>query len=438
MLFRKIRESIRRHLTSDSNKILLVDGARQVGKTFIIRDIGQAHFPGYIEINLLEDSERDRRFSNVHTTEDFYLQVSMLAGEKMTGKKDTLIFLDEIQAYPHLFTLLKFLKQEDRFTYICSGSLLGVTLAQTSSIPIGSVEMIQMYPLDFEEFLIANGFHTDAIRVLHDKHRQLESMSPETHENLMRLFRNYLLTGGLPDAVNSFLAEHNMVRLRTIHRDIHAFYAADASKYEKEKKLRIRRIYDMIPSVMENKKKRIVIKAIDNVKGKTYRDYEDAFEYLISAGIALEARAVSTPVFPLAENSTKNLLKLYFNDVGILTFLLYGHNANAILDDVTGINLGAVYESVVASELTAHGHRLYYYDNRKKGEVDFLINDYDSLQVVPVEVKSGKDYYIHRAMNTFLDNKDYPVREGIVLSNNGTRHRENNIRYLPVYDVMFL
>ena len=438
MLFRKIRSQIKDYITSEHNKILLVDGARQIGKSFIIRDIGQECFPGYIEINLLEDSEQERRFASVHSVNDFYLQVSMFAGEKLRNKKETLIFLDEIQAYPHLLTLLKFLKQEDRYTYICSGAQLGVALTQTSSIPMGSVETLRMYQLDFEEFLLANGFHEEAVRTLRRKHEEMETLPEETHESLMRLFRRYLLTGGLPDAVNTFLKDINIVSLRKIQNDIHAFYAADASKYEAKRRLGIRRIYDMIPSTLENKKKRIVIKEIDGIKGKTYSDYEDAFEYLISAGIVLESKAVSTPVFPLAENSTKNLLKLYLNDVGLLTNLLYSTNANAILEDVASINLGTVYESVVAYELAAHGHKLYYYDNRKKGEVDFLINDYDNLQVLPIEVKSGKDYRIHRAMNTFLSNKDYPVRKGIVLSNGRTRREEDRVCYLPVYDVMFL
>lgn len=438
MLYRKIRSKIKDYITSDHNKILLVDGARQIGKSFIIRDIGRECFPGYIEINLAEDKEQEQRFASVHTVRDFYLQVSMLAGQKMLSKKETLIFLDEIQEYPHLLTLLKFLKQDDRYTYICSGSQLGIALSQTSSIPMGSVETLRMYQLDFEEFLLANGFNAAAIDALRDGSKQMESLSEETHENLMRLFRRYLLTGGLPDAVNSFLADCNIVSLRKIQSDIHAFYAADASKYESDRKLGIRRIYDMIPSTLENKKKRIVIKDIDGIKGKTYGDYEEAFEYLISAGIALEVRAISTPVFPLVENSTKNLLKLYLNDVGLLTNVLYSTNANAILEDIPSINLGAVYESVVASELIAHGHKLYYYDNRHKGEVDFLINDYDNLQVLPIEVKSGKDYRIHRAMNTFLSNKDYPVQSGIVLSNQRERTEESNVRYLPVYDVMFL
>ena len=437
MLYRKIEKEIETHFKSNSNKIMIVNGARQVGKSYIIRHVGNKLFANYIEINLLEDSLGNRNFENVRTVSDFYLQVSMLAGDKMKEKQNTLIFLDEIQAYPQLLTLLKFLKQDDRFTYICSGSLLGVTLAKTSSIPMGSIEVIQMYPLDFEEFLYANGFNEYAVSALRSKFERQESLDEPTHRTVLDLFKKYLLVGGLPDAVNSYLADYNIVNVRAIQREIHEYYAADASKYDAENKLKIRRIYDMIPSTLENKKKRIVIKDIDNVKGKTFAQYQDEFDYLVNAGIALEVKAISTPVFPLIESSGKNLLKLYLNDVGILTGILYQNNIRAIMDDEKSINLGTVYESVVASELKAHGKNLFYYDNRNNGEVDFLIDDYDSLSALPLEIKSGKDYTVHSALNRFLSNPDYHVKKGYVLSTERKVYEENNVIYMPIYYSMF-
>ena len=437
MLYRKIEKEIETHFKSNSNKIMIVNGARQVGKSYIIRHVGNKLFANYIEINLLEDSLGNRNFENVRTVSDFYLQVSMLAGDKMKEKQNTLIFLDEIQAYPQLLTLLKFLKQDDRFTYICSGSLLGVTLAKTSSIPMGSIEVIQMYPLDFEEFLYANGFNEYAVSALRSKFERQESLDEPTHRTVLDLFKKYLLVGGLPDAVNSYLADYNIVNVRAIQREIHEYYAADASKYDAENKLKIRRIYDMIPSTLENKKKRIVIKDIDNVKGKTFAQYQDEFDYLVNAGIALEVKAISTPVFPLIESSGKNLLKLYLNDVGILTGILYQNNIRAIMDDEKSINLGTVYESVVASELKAHGKNLFYYDNRNNGEVDFLIDDYSDLSAVPIEVKSGKDYTVHSALNRFLSNPDYHVKKGYVLSNERKVYKKNNVIYMPIYYSMF-
>ena len=437
MLYRKIESYIENYLKSDSNKILIIDGARQICKTYIIRHVGKKLFPNFVEINLLQDYLSDKLFENTRTVEDFYLQVSMIAGDKMKDKDNTLIFLDEIQAYPHLLTLLKFLKQDDRFTYIASGSLLGVTLSKTTSIPIGSIEVKHMFPLDFEEFLYANGFNPVAIKFLYDKFLSLESLDESVHARLLDMFKKYLLVGGLPDAVNSYIADKNIVNVRTIQNEIHEYYAMDASKYDEENRLKIRRIYDLIPSNLENKKKRIVVQNIEDKKGKRFSDYQDEFDYLIHAGIALDVNAISTPVFPLIESSGKNLLKLYLNDVGLLTNILYRHNVRAILDDQKSINLGTVYESVVASELKAHGFKLFYYDNKAKGEVDYLIDDYNDLSVVPIEVKSGKDYTIHSALNHFVETEDYHIKKGYVLSNERQITTNGKIIYLPIYFVMF-
>lgn len=438
MLYRKIEEKIENYLKSNSNKVLIVDGARQIGKTFIIRDACKKMFSNYIEINLLQDKQGLKTFENINTVEDFYLQISMTHGNLLKEKDNTIIFLDEIQCYPNLITLLKFLKEDNRYNYIASGSLLGVTLADTLSIPIGSIEILKMYPLDFEEFLIANGFNSLAINTLRESYKNRKSLSEENHNKIIDLFKKYLLVGGLPDAVNTYLKDKNIVNIRNIQNDIISLYKQDASNYDKKRKLKIQRIYEMIPSNLENKKKRIIIQEIENKRGKSYEEYLDEFDYLINAGIALEVKAISTPTFPLIEISSKNLLKLYLNDVGLLTNILYKNNIRAILDNKNSINLGSVYESVVASELSAHGHNLFYYDNKKNGEVDFLIDDYDNLSVLPIEVKSGKDYKIHSAIEKFLANKDYSTKEGIVLSNNKDIYYEDGILYLPIYYIMFI
>ena len=437
MLVRKISAVIEEHLKSNSKKILLVDGARQVGKTYIIRYVGKKLFENFIEINMVEDFLGYRLFENTKTIEDFYLQISMIAGNKMKDKDNTLIFIDEIQAYPHLLTLLKFLSQDEKFTYIASSSLLGVTLSQTTSIPMESIKRIRMFPLDFEEFLYANGLNSLVISSMRKKFERLESLDEAMHHKMMDLFRKYLLVGGMPDAVNSYLSEKNIQSLRLIQDEIHDYYAADASKYDEARKLKIRRIYDLIPSNMENKKKRVVAQSIENKKGKTFNDYSDEFEYLISAGIALNVQAISNPTFPLIESVGKNLLKLYLNDVGILTSILYGNNIRAILDDVKSINLGSVYETVVASELMAHGYKLFYYDNRNKGEVDYLIDDYDSLSTVAIQVKSGKDYTIHSALNNFVKNEDYHIKKAYVVSNERNIVVKDKIIYIPIYYIMF-
>ena len=437
MLKRKIQGYIERYLTSNSNKLLVVDGARQIGKSFIIREVGQRLFPNYIEVNFANDKNGAKVFMDANTVEKFYFQLSTVAGDKMHEKANTLVFLDEIQAYPHLLTLVKFLKEDDRFTYIASGSQLGVTLRQTVSIPVGSLEIKHMYQLDFEEFLWANGFGETAIAELNRKFKANESLDENLHIRMLNLFKRYLLIGGMPDVVNEYLNSRNIVEVRKIQENIHHLYGLDASQYDEEHKLKIMSVYNMVPSYMENKKKRVVYKAIEG-GDKRWKDYADEIDYLASSGITLAVKAISSPSFPLVESASKNLIKLYLNDVGLLTNVLYRHEVSAVLNDELSVNLGSLYESVVASELKAHGHELFYYDNKAKGEVDFIVDDYDSLSVLPIEVKSGKDYQIHHALNAFAANEDYKINRGIVLSNERIVHSKGIITYLPIYYVMFL
>lgn len=434
MLYRKIEEYIATHLLSDSDKILIVDGARQIGKSYIIREVGRKLFPNYIEVNMEMDKLGERNFAEAKTVDDFYLALSTVAGDKMKEKENTLVFIDEIQAYDHLLTLLKFLREDGKFTYIASGSLLGVTLKTTSSIPLGSIEIKHMFPLDFEEFLIANGVGQLVLDAMRKNFSARQSMPTPVHNKLLDLFKKYLLVGGLPDAVNEFITTKNITVIRSVQNEIYHLYGVDAARYEEaHKRLKIRRIYEMIPSNLENKKKRVVAKDIENKNGKRMSDYLEEFDYLISSGIALEVKAVSKPSFPLIANSGKNLLKLYINDVGILTNIFFGTNIRAIMDDVPSINLGSVYETVVAQELRAHGFNLFYYDNKKVGEVDFLIDDIENLSVLPLEIKSGKDYKVHSALDKFLQIKEYNIHKAFVFSNAQQVEVKNGIVYLPIY-----
>ena len=438
MLYRKFVHRIEDFLLNEPHKILLVNGARQIGKSFLIRYVGKKLFRNYVEINLKEDSEGMRIFADVKTTNDFYMQLGALAGNKLGRRDNTIVFLDEIQSYPHLMTMLKFLNQESRYTYIASGSQLGVALAQTASVPIGSIAIEEMYPLDFEEFLLAMGCSEETIKGIRTKFIAGEALNESLHNYMLQQFKLYLLVGGMPEAINKFLENRNIAHVRNIHRDIHALYRVDASQYDKDKKLVIRKIYDLIPSNMENKKKRIVVKRIETTTGhKQFSDYADEFEYLTNSGIALSVQAISNPKFPLLESQSKNLLKLYLNDVGLLTYLLYGNNINAVLKDENSVNLGSVYESVVAQELHAHGFPLHYYDNKQKGEVDFLVDDYTNLTVLPLEIKSGKDYTVHSALDNFINTPDYDIHNAVVLSNAREVYQKDGITYQPIYYCMF-
>ena len=440
MLYRKIKSYIEEHLKSNEDKILLIEGARQIGKSYIIRNVGTELYDNYVEINFVADDEGEKVFKNVHTTEEFYLNLSMVAGSRLDRYDNTLVFIDEIQHYPQFLTMLKFLREEHRYRFICSGSLLGIALKGTVSVPVGSVIPKKMYQLDFEEFLIANDFGKEAIEYLRKSFEQKRSLAPEVHDKVLGLFKRYLLVGGMPDAVNEYLATHNIVKVREIQEAIIVLYGIDASRYEEEaaRKLYIRRIYDMIPSQMENKKKRIVVKDIQNREGDRFSNYVEEFEYLIHSGIAIASNAISNPKYPLAESQQKNLLKLYMNDVGMLSSRLYQYNVRPVLNDIAGINLGSLYESAVAQELKAHYNKLFYYDNKQKGEVDFLVDDSSTMSVLPVEVKSGKDYMVHSALNNLMAVQDYHIASSIVFSNDREVRTKGNILYLPIYYVMFM
>ena len=438
MLERKFTSFLEHFLMEEPNKILLVNGARQIGKSYLIRYVGQKLFAHFVEINLKEDAEGDKVFADVHSTNDLYMRLSNFYSSPLGDNRDTLVFLDEIQSYPHLMTMLKFLNQESRYRFIASGSQLGVALSQTPSVPLGSVTIEQMYPLDFEEFLWATGIGKNWIGNIRECFLQEKSLDESTHNILLKRFQYYLLVGGMPEAINNYLADRNMTRVRQTHKDIHNLYRIDASQYDEDHKLKIRKIYDLVPSNLENKKKRVVYKNIEGKKGKTFSDYADEFEYLTNSGVALEVSAISNPRFPLVESEQKRLVKLYLNDVGLLTSLLYGLNVNAVLQDIKSVNLGTVYESVVAQELAAHGFKLHYYDNKKKGEVDFLIDDHGKLNVLPIEVKSGKDYTQHSALTNFLETPDYGINRAIVFSNERKVFDKRGVIYLPIYYCMFL
>lgn len=440
MLKRKISSNIESHLTGGSDKILIIEGARQIGKSYIIREVGKKLFANFVEINFVEDDEGAQLFKDIRSTADFYLKLSAIAGHNLDTYDNTLIFLDEIQQYPQYLTLLKFFRQDHRYQFIASGSLLGITLRNTTSIPIGSIMRMEMNQLDFEEFLWANNVGAAAIASWQSKYLARESLDERTHQFVMDLFRKYLLVGGMPEAVNTYLDTHNIVRVREVQEAIRSLYAADASKYEQDanKNLLIKKIYEMIPSQMENKKKRIVAKDIQGVTGDRLSRYTNEFEYLLSSGIANGVSAVSNPKFPLTESAQKNFIKLYLNDVGMLTSQLYSFNVHPILADERSINLGSVYESVAAQELKAHGFKLFYYDNRHKGEVDFLVDDFMNQSILPIEIKSGRSYTIHSALNNFMQTADYNVHYGYVMSNEREVREAHGIIYLPIYHLMFI
>ena len=436
MFYRKIEERINRYYADKNAKILVIDGARQIGKSFIIRETGKKFFKHFVEINLKDDSEGDKLFESVRTTEDFYLQVSALYGNNLGDVSDTMIFLDGIQVYPHLLTMLKPLRADARYRYICSGSLLGITLQHTF-IPMGSIDEVKMFPMDFEEFLLANNVGKDVISYLRKCFADQTPPSEGIHKTILRLFKRYLLSGGLPDSVKAFVEAKNVYTMRENQALTYKYYSDDAAKYDKEHFLKIRRIYDYLPSYMENKVKRIQFKKIEDAPKASMGRYQDEFDYLLSSGCVLGAKAISNPVFPLCESASKNLIKLYYNDVGLLTNLLYKNNIDAVLNKDSGVNLGSVYETACAMELSAHGHDLYYFDSKKVGEVDFLINNYENTSILPIEIKSGNDQNNFRAIPKLVK-EPYNLQKGYIFGNENGISSKSNLVTFPIYMIMFL
>lgn len=437
-MFRKIESYIKEYLNSQTNKILCINGARQVGKSYIIRKLCNQHFKNYIELNMANDKVGDQLFKNVKTIDEFYIETSVVAGEKMFARDNTIIFIDEIQEYPQLLTLLKPLSEDNKYRYICSGSALGVSLINTTLIPIGTIIEKKMYPMDFEEFLLANSIGQNVINHLKQCYQEKKSIELSLHNKILQLFKTYLIVGGMPDAIKTYIETKNIIKVREIQQNIINYYGIDASKYDIEHKLKIKRIYDIVPSNIENKVKRIQYTKIENNNDARYTNYIDEFDYLFSSGIVLNTKAISEPKFPLIQSSSKNLIKLYLNDVGLLTNILYKNNINAILNDQKGVNLGAVYETVVAEELSSHNHQLFYYDRKNVGEVDYLIDDYDSLSILPLEIKSGKDYLNFKALPKLLKEPNYRIQNGYVFSNNQEVKIDEKTIFMPIYYIMFL
>lgn len=438
ILRRKIENTLHEYYNDANAKILIIDGARQIGKSYIIRETASKQFKNYVKIDLKSDFEGEQLFLNVRTIKSLYLLIGSLYGDKLNSIDDTIIFYDEIQFYPQIITMLKDLKKDNKYRYIASGSLLDVTLKHVF-IPMGSINEVQMFPMDFEEFLWANKVSCEVIDYLRECFLNRKVVDASVHKQIFGLFKDYLISGGLPDAIIEYVLNRNVFKTREVQTETFKYYKDDSSRYDLNNKLKISKIYDLLLSNMTNKVKRIVFKKIENKVNANLAMYEDEFDYLVASGVCNQADAISNHVFPLNESISKNLVKLYYNDVGILTNLLYKNNIMAILENDNTINLGSVYETVCAMELIAHGHKLFYFDSKKVGEVDFLINDYNDLSILPIEIKSGNDQNNFRAIPKLVDkNGNYKMPYGYVFGNKNIIEEKNNLIIMPIYLIMFL
>lgn len=430
MLKRKIDSYIRSYYANSRNA-LLITGARQTGKTYSIREFGQT-FKSFIEINFIENPDAVELFRGARSSDDILLRLSALTTKPLI-KGETLIFFDEVQRCPEIVTAIKFLVDEGSYRYILSGSLLGVELKDLRSEPVGYMGIKDMYPLDFEEFVSCVGVGNRVIDSLRDSWTCCKPVDDFVHARMMELFRLYLVVGGMPAAVDKYIETNNLQEVMAVQQDIIRLYKRDIAQYDPDNKLYIEEIFNLIPPELNAKNKRFILKRLnENAKFERYRN---SFLWLKNAGVALPVYNVEEPKVPLLLSRSRNLFKLFQSDVGLLAAQYADGIQLQIIKGDKNINYGAVYENAVAQELVAHGLEPYYYNNKKRGELDFVIES--GGKVLPVEVKSGKDYESHRALPNIMDCKEYNLAEAIVFNNDNMRV-EGKIVYAPVYMTMFL
>ena len=432
MLERKISRYIE-HFYEVNKGALLLSGARQIGKTYSVRRFAEKKFNSFIEINFVDNPDAVGIFSNAKNSSDILLRLSAFVNQPLI-KGETLIFFDEVQLCPEIVTAIKFLVDDGRYRYIMSGSLLGVELNNLRSVPVGYMEVKEMYPLDLEEFMWAVGVNEDVIASLKKSWEEKKHVDDFVHKKMMDVFRLYLIVGGMPAAVMSYKENNNLQDVMASQREIISLYKKDISQYDEKRSLKIKEVFDLIPSELNSKSKRFFIKDI-NTKARAEM-YENEFLWLKNAGVAIPVFNVDEPKLPLKLASSRNLFKFFSNDVGLLACQYSDGIQLKILTGDDAINHGSIYENVVAQELLAHGFdELYYYNSKKMGELDFIL-EYDG-KVFPVEVKSGKDYSRHRALNNILTCPEYDIPQAVVLCNNNFEVKDNVI-YVPIYMMMFL
>ena len=429
---RKIKDKIIHFLKLRQKKALLITGARQIGKTYIIRECIKECFQTAVEVNFIENENAKKIFSGCKDSKDILLRISAITDQTLV-EGETVIFFDEVQECKELVTAIKFLVEEGSYQYVLSGSLLGVELKDIRSVPVGYMDIMKMYPMDFEEFCMAIHVSKRVLDMLKECFREIKAVDTVIHEKMMELFRLYLITGGMPEAVLNYIDTNNIQRVVAVQKGINELYKKDISKYDPDNKLYLEDIFNLIPSELNSKNKRFILKNLNqNFK---FSRYEHSFIWLKDAGVALPVYCASEPVLPLLLSKSTNLFKLFLADVGLLAAMYADGMQMKILMNETNINFGSIYENVVAHELKCHGFDLYYFNSNRQGELDFLV-EYRG-NVLPIEVKSGKDYERHAALNNCLNNSRYAIPEAYVFCNDNVKRREKVV-YYPIYMITFL
>lgn len=411
-----------------SNKALLVTGARQIGKTWLIRDEIEKSDYNRFEVNFIDQPDMIEYLNAQMSAEEFLIKLKMIMPENCKPYK-TVVFFDEIQKCPEIVTKIKFLVDEGSFKYVMSGSLLGVELKGIASAPVGYMTVLRMYPMDFEEFMVANDISQTTLDMIKEKFETIRPLDEFIHQKLLYMFFVYLIVGGMPDAVKTYIETKDIREVDKVQRDIVTLYKEDFSQYELEdKKLKLKSIYDIIPAELNKQNKKFVFTMLD--KELKFDRYENSFLWLKDAGVALPVYNVDAPVVPLMASKSSNVFRLFSSDIGLLTSAYPAETKIELINKNGEVNNGAHFENAVAQQLVANGFEPYFCKKKNIGELDFVIEM--GGKVVPIEVKSGKAYKAHKALNNFMDVADYHMEKAYVLSV-GNVESEGTVIYLPIY-----
>lgn len=430
MIHRKADKWIDNHYRT-TNKAMLLTGARQVGKTYAVRCAAERLGWQLVEMNFLLQPETIDIVRGAGDIKEVLLRISAYTNE-VIDRERTLIFFDEVEEYPDVMTWVKAFVDKG-YHLALSGSLLGVELKNVRSVPVGYMDEKRMYPCDFEEFIRAVGIQETVIESLREAWTAKKPVDAYVHQKMMQLVNLYLLVGGMPAAVQTYLDTNDMQRVLAEQRSILALYKKDIARYDPDDKLYINDIFDLIPPELNAKNKRFILKNLN--EHFKFSRHENSFTWLRDADMALPTHCVEEPKVPLVLSKASNLFKLFQNDVGLLACQYADGIQLRILQGETNINYGSIYENLTAQELHAHGWNLYYYQNKKQGELDFLLER--DAEVIPLEVKSGKDYDHHVALNNVMKNPDYGIRQAVVLCNDNVSTR-GDVTYAPIYMLMFI
>lgn len=412
----------------NSNKALLVTGARQIGKTWLIRDEIEKSGYAKFEVNFIDQPDMITYLNTEMSAEEFLLKLRMVMPQDCKPY-ETVVFFDEIQKCPEIITKIKFLVDEGSFKYVMSGSLLGIELKGIASAPVGYLTVLRMYPMDFEEFMVANNVSKTTLDMLNEKFETLSSVDDYIHQKLLSMFFVYLIVGGMPDAVKTYIETKDIREVDKVQRDITTLYKEDFSQYELEdKKLRLKSIYDIIPAELNKQNKKFVFTMLD--KELKFDRYENSFLWLKDAGVALPVYNVDAPVIPLMASKSSNVFRLFMSDIGLLTSAYPAETKIELIKKKEEVNNGAHFENFVAQQLTANGFEPYFCKKKNIGEMDFVIEM--NGKVVPIEVKSGNSYKTHKALDNFMNVPDYHLERAYILST-GNVETEGNVIYLPIY-----